>query len=383
MNWLICVNSGNMALNYPLKNLYELSVVIETMLIFYIGSPNSIEAVMRILGIETSCDETGIAIFDDEKGLLAHELYSQVKLHADYGGVVPELASRDHVKKTIPLITATLAAAGLTPDDLDGVAYTAGPGLVGALLVGATIGRSLAYAWDLPAVAVHHMEGHLLAPMLEDNAPEFPFVALLVSGGHTMMVDVRGIGDYQILGESVDDAAGEAFDKTAKMMGLDYPGGPLLSKMAEQGTPGRFKFPRPMTDRPGLDFSFSGLKTFAANTIRGNDDDPQTRADIAYAFQDAVVDTLAIKCKRALKQTGYKRLVIAGGVSANKSLRQQLETLMKGMHGEVFYPRTEFCTDNGAMIAYAGMQRLKNNELMDLGVKVYPRWPIDQLKPVA
>lgn len=383
MNWLICVNSGNMALNSPLTNLHELSVVIETILIFHIGSPNSIEAVMRILGIETSCDETGIAIFDDEKGLLAHELYSQVKLHADYGGVVPELASRDHVKKTIPLITATLAAAGLTPDDLDGVAYTAGPGLVGALLVGATIGRSLAYAWDLPAVAVHHMEGHLLAPMLEDNAPEFPFVALLVSGGHTMMVDVRGIGDYQILGESVDDAAGEAFDKTAKMMGLDYPGGPLLSKMAEQGTPGRFKFPRPMTDRPGLDFSFSGLKTFAANTIRGNDDDPQTRADIAYAFQDAVVDTLAIKCKRALKQTGYKRLVIAGGVSANKSLRQQLETLMKGMHGEVFYPRTEFCTDNGAMIAYAGMQRLKNNELMDLGVKVYPRWPIDHLKPIS
>ncbi len=382
MNWLICVNSGNMALNYPLINLYELSVVIETRLIFLIRSPNSIEAVMRILGIETSCDETGIAIFDDEKGLLAHELYSQVKLHADYGGVVPELASRDHVKKTIPLITATLAAAGLTPDDLDGVAYTAGPGLVGALLVGATIGRSLAYAWDLPAVAVHHMEGHLLAPMLEDNPPEFPFVALLVSGGHTMMVDVRGIGDYQILGESVDDAAGEAFDKTAKMMGLDYPGGPRLSKMAEQGTPGRFKFPRPMTDRPGLDFSFSGLKTFAANTIRGNDDDPQTRADIAYAFQDAVVDTLAIKCKRALKQTGYKSLVIAGGVSANKSLRQQLETMMKGMRGQVFYPRTEFCTDNGAMIAYAGMQRLKNNEMMDLGVKVYPRWPIDQLKPV-
>ncbi|MCD9522901.1 tRNA (adenosine(37)-N6)-threonylcarbamoyltransferase complex transferase subunit TsaD [Photobacterium carnosum] len=338
---------------------------------------------MRILGIETSCDETGIAIFDDEKGLLAHELYSQVKLHADYGGVVPELASRDHVKKTIPLIIATLAAAGLTPEDLDGVAYTAGPGLVGALLVGATIGRSLAYAWDLPAVAVHHMEGHLLAPMLEDNPPEFPFVALLVSGGHTMMVDVRGIGDYKILGESVDDAAGEAFDKTAKMMGLDYPGGPRLSKMAEQGTPGRFKFPRPMTDRPGLDFSFSGLKTFAANTIRGNDDDPQTRADIAYAFQDAVVDTLAIKCKRALKQTGYKRLVIAGGVSANQALRQQLEIMMKGMHGQVFYPRTEFCTDNGAMIAYAGMQRLKNHESMDLGVKVYPRWPIDQLQPIA
>ncbi|HIF9514208.1 TPA: tRNA (adenosine(37)-N6)-threonylcarbamoyltransferase complex transferase subunit TsaD [Photobacterium damselae] len=337
---------------------------------------------MRILGIETSCDETGIAIFDDEKGLLAHELYSQVKLHADYGGVVPELASRDHVKKTIPLVKAALKSAGLTPADLDGVAYTAGPGLVGALLVGATIGRSLAYAWDLPAVAVHHMEGHLLAPMLEENAPEFPFVALLVSGGHTMMVEVKGIGEYQILGESIDDAAGEAFDKTAKLMGLDYPGGPLLSKMAENGTPGRFAFPRPMTDRPGLDFSFSGLKTFAANTIRSNGDDEQTRADIAFAFQEAVVDTLAIKCKRALKQTGLKRLVIAGGVSANKYLRQELEKLMKGMKGEVFYPRTEFCTDNGAMIAYAGMQRLKNKELMDLGVKAFPRWPIDQLKPI-
>ncbi|WP_188008300.1 tRNA (adenosine(37)-N6)-threonylcarbamoyltransferase complex transferase subunit TsaD [Photobacterium damselae] len=337
---------------------------------------------MRILGIETSCDETGIAIFDDEKGLLAHELYSQVKLHADYGGVVPELASRDHVKKTIPLVKAALKSAGLTPADLDGVAYTAGPGLVGALLVGATIGRSLAYAWDLPAVAVHHMEGHLLAPMLEENAPEFPFVALLVSGGHTMMVEVKGIGEYQILGESIDDAAGEAFDKTAKLMGLDYPGGPLLSKMAENGTPGRFTFPRPMTDRPGLDFSFSGLKTFAANTIRSNGDDEQTRADIAFAFQEAVVDTLAIKCKRALKQTGLKRLVIAGGVSANKYLRQELEKLMKGMKGEVFYPRTEFCTDNGAMIAYAGMQRLKNKELMELGVKAFPRWPIDQLKPI-
>ncbi|MDP2532067.1 tRNA (adenosine(37)-N6)-threonylcarbamoyltransferase complex transferase subunit TsaD [Photobacterium damselae subsp. piscicida] len=337
---------------------------------------------MRILGIETSCDETGIAIFDDEKGLLAHELYSQVKLHADYGGVVPELASRDHVKKTIPLVKAALKSAGLTPANLDGVAYTAGPGLVGALLVGATIGRSLAYAWDLPAVAVHHMEGHLLAPMLEENAPEFPFVALLVSGGHTMMVEVKGIGEYQILGESIDDAAGEAFDKTAKLMGLDYPGGPLLSKMAENGTPGRFTFPRPMTDRPGLDFSFSGLKTFAANTIRSNGDDEQTRADIAFAFQEAVVDTLAIKCKRALKQTGLKRLVIAGGVSANKYLRQELETLMKGMKGEVFYPRTEFCTDNGAMIAYAGMQRLKNKELMDMGVKAFPRWPIDQLKPI-
>ncbi|WP_300175481.1 tRNA (adenosine(37)-N6)-threonylcarbamoyltransferase complex transferase subunit TsaD [uncultured Aliivibrio sp.] len=338
---------------------------------------------MRILGIETSCDETGVAIYDDEKGLLAHQLYSQVKLHADYGGVVPELASRDHVKKTIPLIQAALNDAGMTKDDIDGIAYTAGPGLVGALLVGSTIGRSIAYAWDVPAIPVHHMEGHLLAPMLEDTPPEYPFVALLVSGGHTMMVEVKGIGEYQILGESVDDAAGEAFDKTAKLMGLDYPGGPLLSKLAESGTKGRFKFPRPMTDRPGLDFSFSGLKTFAANTIRANDDDLQTRADIAFAFQEAVADTLAIKCRRALKQTGMKRLVMAGGVSANTYLRHELEAMMKKIGGEVFYPRTEFCTDNGAMIAYAGMQRLKNGETTDLAVQAKPRWPIDQLKPIA
>ncbi|MDN3699461.1 MULTISPECIES: tRNA (adenosine(37)-N6)-threonylcarbamoyltransferase complex transferase subunit TsaD [Vibrio] len=337
---------------------------------------------MRIIGIETSCDETGIAIYDDEKGLLSHQLYSQVKLHADYGGVVPELASRDHVKKTIPLIKAALAEANLTKDDIDGVAYTAGPGLVGALLVGATIGRSMAYAWDVPAIPVHHMEGHLLAPMLEDTPPPFPFVALLVSGGHTMIVEVKGIGEYKILGESIDDAAGEAFDKTAKLMGLDYPGGPLLSRLAEKGTPGRFKFPRPMTDRPGLDMSFSGLKTFAANTIRANDDDDQTRADIAYAFQEAVCATLAIKCKRALIETGMKRIVIAGGVSANKQLRAELEALAKKMGGAVYYPRTEFCTDNGAMIAYAGMQRLKNGEVADLAVQATPRWPIDQLEPV-
>ena len=293
---------------------------------------------MRILGIETSCDETGVAIYDDEKGLLAHQLYSQVKLHADYGGVVPELASRDHVKKTIPLIKATLAEAGLTPSDLDGVAYTAGPGLVGALLVGATIGRSLAYAWNLPAVAVHHMEGHLLAPMLEDTPPPFPFIALLVSGGHTLLVEVKAIGEYQILGESIDDAAGEAFDKTAKLMGLDYPGGPLLSKLAEKGDSARFTFPRPMTTVPGLDFSFSGLKTFTANTIAANDNDDQTRADIARAFEDAVVDTLAIKCKRALKQCHMKRLVIAGGVSANRHLRVKLEALMTSLGGEVYYP---------------------------------------------
>ncbi|RQW63096.1 tRNA (adenosine(37)-N6)-threonylcarbamoyltransferase complex transferase subunit TsaD [Vibrio viridaestus] len=337
---------------------------------------------MRILGIETSCDETGVAIYDDEKGLLSHQLYSQIKLHADYGGVVPELASRDHVKKTIPLIRAALKEANCTPSDIDGVAYTAGPGLIGALLVGATIGRSLAYAWNVPAVPVHHMEGHLLAPMLEDNPPEFPFVAVLVSGGHSMMVEVRGIGEYRILGESIDDAAGEAFDKTAKLMGLDYPGGPLLAKLAEKGTPGRFKFPRPMTDRPGLDMSFSGLKTFTANTIAANDNDEQTRADIAYAFQEAVCDTLVIKCKRALEQTGLKRIVIAGGVSANKQLRESLATLAKRIGGDVYYPRTEFCTDNGAMIAYAGMQRLKSGETADLAIQAIPRWPIDQLQPI-
>ena len=328
---------------------------------------------MRVLGIETSCDETGIAIYDDEKGL------SQVKLHADYGGVVPELASRDHVRKTVPLIQAALKEAGLSAKDIDAVAYTAGPGLVGALLVGATVGRSLAFAWDVPAIPVHHMEGHLLAPMLEDNPPEFPFVALLVSGGHTQLISVTGIGKYALLGESIDDAAGEAFDKTAKLLGLDYPGGPMLSKMASQGTEGRFVFPRPMTDRPGLDFSFSGLKTFAANTIRNNDDSEQTRADIARAFEDAVVDTLMIKCKRALDQTGFKRLVMAGGVSANRTLRAKLAEMMQKRRGEVFYARPEFCTDNGAMIAYAGMVRLNAGATADLSVSVRPRWPLAEL----
>ena len=337
---------------------------------------------MRILGIESSCDETGIAIYDDEQGLLAHQLYSQVKVHADYGGVVPELASRDHVRKTIPLIEAAFAQAGCSAADLDGIAYTAGPGLVGALLVGTSIGRSLAFGWGVPAVAVHHMEGHLLAPMLEEDKPEFPFIALLVSGGHTMMVKVAGIGEYQVLGESVDDAAGEAFDKTAKLLGLDYPGGPMLAKMAQQGVAGRFTFPRPMTDRPGLDFSFSGLKTAAANTIRKEGNDEQTKADIAHAFQTAVVDTLAIKCKRALKETGIKRLVIAGGVSANTELRQKLERMMQGMQGRVYYPRTEFCTDNGAMIAYAGMQRLKAGQHATLDMKTKPRWPLDSLEKV-
>jgi len=352
---------------------------------------------MRILGIETSCDETGIAIYDDgqgdsPEGILAHRLYSQIAVHADYGGVVPELASRDHVRKTIPLIKEVLADANLTPQDLDGVAYTAGPGLVGALLVGCSIGRSLAYGWDLPAVPVHHMEGHLLAPMLEDDVPEFPFVALLVSGGHTMLVRVDGIGAYELLGESVDDAAGEAFDKTAKLLGLDYPGGPALSKMAESGIQGRFKFPRPMTDRPGLDFSFSGLKTATATEVRKQiallDEsanklmDEQTHADIAYAFQEAVVDTLAIKCRRALEQCQLKRLVVAGGVSANTALRVKLATITKKLGGEVYYPRPEFCTDNGAMIAYAGLQRLKAGVDTDLTFKATPRWPLDTLSPI-
>ncbi|WP_406664155.1 tRNA (adenosine(37)-N6)-threonylcarbamoyltransferase complex transferase subunit TsaD [Gallaecimonas sp. GXIMD1310] len=337
---------------------------------------------MRVLGIETSCDETGIAIYDSEQGLLAHRLYSQVKLHADYGGVVPELASRDHVRKTLPLVKEVLAECQLDGRDLDGIAYTAGPGLVGALLVGATIGKSLAYGWNIPSVAVHHMEGHLLAPMLEDNPPAFPFVALLVSGGHTQLVAVEAIGRYRIMGESIDDAAGEAFDKTAKLLGLDYPGGPRLAALAEQGNPDRFTFPRPMTDRPGLDFSFSGLKTAAANVIRSEGNDAQTQADIARAFEQAVVDTLAIKCRRALKESGYQRLVVAGGVSANTRLRGKLEALMQSLGGEVFYARPAFCTDNGAMIALAGALRLQAEGSRELAVKVQPRWPMDTLAAI-
>jgi N6-L-threonylcarbamoyladenine synthase len=342
---------------------------------------------MKILGIETSCDETGIAIYDDIHGLIANQLYSQVKLHADYGGVVPELASRDHIRKTVPLIQAALKEAHLDSADIDGVAYTAGPGLIGALMVGASIGRALAYAWNVPAIAVHHMEGHLLAPMLEDNPPEFPFVALLVSGGHTQLISVTGIGQYELIGESIDDAAGEAFDKTAKLLGLDYPGGAKLSKLAQQGNASRFSFPRPMTDRPGLDFSFSGLKTAAANTIyqhstEGNELDSQTKADIARAFEDALVDTLLIKSRRALDQTGFNRLVIAGGVSANNTLRDKLTQLMQQRKGQVYYPRLEFCTDNGAMIAYAGMIHLKAKQYSDLAINVRPRWPLNELSVV-
>lgn len=333
--------------------------------------------IMRVLGIETSCDETGVAIYDKQQGLIAMQLHSQVELHAQYGGVVPELASRDHIRKTVPLIQAVLE--NLQASDIHGVAYTAGPGLVGALMVGAAIGRALAYAWQVPAIAVHHMEGHMLAPMLEANPPAFPFVALLVSGGHTQLIAVKGIGEYQLLGESVDDAVGEAFDKTAKLLGLDYPGGPMLARLAEQGVPGRYTFPRPMIDRPGLGLSFSGLKTFAANTIRTCADDHQTRADVARAFEDAVVETLMIKCQRALDLTGFQRLVMAGGVSANESLRASLHKMMCQRNGKIFYARPEFCTDNGAMIAYAGMVRLQGGMQSDLTVSVRPRWALEAL----
>ena len=339
---------------------------------------------MRVLGIETSCDETGVAIYDTEKGLLGHALFSQVDLHADYGGVVPELASRDHVRKLLPLVRRVMRDSATEAADLDGIAYTAGPGLVGALMVGACAGRALAYGWNLPAVAVHHMEGHLLAPMLEEKPPAFPFVALLVSGGHTQLVDVRGLGDYALMGESLDDAAGEAFDKAAKMLDLDYPGGPRLAALAERGDPQRFKFPRPMTDRPGLDFSFSGLKTYTLTTVREHalEDglpDAQTCADIAAAFQEAVVDTLVIKCRRAIKASGHKTLVIAGGVSANKLLRERLEAVLAKDGASVFYPRHEFCTDNGAMIAYAGCLRLQAGQRADLDIEVRPRWPMTEL----
>lgn len=341
---------------------------------------------MKVLGIETSCDETGIAIYDTAVGLLSHRIYSQIEVHAEYGGVVPELASRDHIRKALPLIKETLAAAKLQLSDLDGIAYTRGPGLVGALLVGACLGQSLAFGLGIPAIGVHHMEGHLLAPMLEETTPEFPFIALLVSGGHTQLVQVDGIGQYQLLGESLDDAAGEAFDKAAKMMELPYPGGPALSRLAIQGDVSRFKFPRPMTDRPGLDFSFSGLKTFTRTTILQCAKEgvlaDQDKADIAAAFQSAVVDTLTIKCKRALKQTGVKRLIIAGGVGANQQLREQLKTMTNNLGGDVYYPRPELCTDNGAMIAYAGAQRLLAGETSDLAVSVTPRWSMTELPAV-
>lgn len=325
---------------------------------------------MRILGIETSCDETAVAIYSSQGGLLAHQLYSQAKLHAQYGGVVPELASRDHVQKLTHLTQATLEQAGVT--QVDGVACTTGPGLIGALLVGASFARSLAFAWRVPYVGVNHLESHLLAPMLEPEPPSFPFLALLVSGGHTLLAEVQGLGQYQVLGETLDDAAGEAFDKTAKLLGLGYPGGPELARLAEQGQTDAYHFPRPMVDRPGLDFSFSGLKTYTLNVWQNSQQDQTTRANIAAAFQEAVVDTLFIKCKRALQQTHSTRLVVAGGVGANQLLRQRL----KQLPAQVYYPRIEFCTDNAAMVAYLGWLYLtKGVRQSSMAIEVRARWP--------
>ena len=342
---------------------------------------------MLILGLETSCDETGVALYHTERGLLAHALFSQVDIHVEYGGVVPELASRDHVRKTLPLIEEVLAQAGVSGPDIDAVAYTAGPGLVGALMVGATLARALAFGWGVPALGVHHMEGHLLAPMLEEESPDYPFVALLVSGGHTQLVRVDGIGEYKMLGESLDDAAGEAFDKAAKMLGLPYPGGPHIARLALDGDPERFDFPRPMVNRPGLDFSFSGLKTYTLNTVEDCRADgglsDKDRSDIARAFEEAVVATLVIKCRRALKQEGLKTLVIAGGVSANTNLRQTLERKLTEDGARVFYPAPVFCTDNGAMIAYAGAQRLAAGQVDTADATVRPRWPMEELPPLA
>jgi N6-L-threonylcarbamoyladenine synthase len=336
---------------------------------------------LRVLGIETSCDETGVAVYDEHAGLLAHALYSQVQLHAEFGGVVPELASRDHVRKLLPLVKKVLEDSGTEPAGIDGVAYTAGPGLIGALLVGACLGRSLAWAWGVPAVGVHHMEGHLLAPMLEDPAPAFPFIALLVSGGHTMLVEVRGLGRYRVLGETLDDAAGEAFDKTAKALGLGFPGGPQLARLAEQGGPGGLKLPRPMLNRPGLDFSFSGLKTAVVIGIRGRELDEKTRADVAWEFQQAIVETLIGKSLRAVEQTGIRRLVVAGGVGANRLLRSSLAAAARAAGVEVFYPRLEFCTDNGAMIAHAGMLRLAAGEAVTSSIEARARWDLESLRP--
>jgi N6-L-threonylcarbamoyladenine synthase len=341
---------------------------------------------MLILGLETSCDETGIALYHTERGLLSHALFSQVDIHVEYGGVVPELASRDHVRKALPLVDRVLQEANCAPTDINGVAYTAGPGLAGALMVGATLARALAWGWGVPALGVHHMEGHLLAPMLEADPPEFPFVALLVSGGHTQLVRVDAIGRYRLLGESLDDAAGEAFDKVAKMLGLPYPGGPHIARLAQSGDAARFDFPRPMVNRPGLDFSFSGLKTYTMNTIadcrREAELSEQDRCDIARAFEEAVVATLVIKCRRALRQEELKTLVIAGGVSANTHLRQALKEALAKKGARVFYPAPMFCTDNGAMIAYAGAQRLQAGQKDDADTRVRPRWPMEELPPL-
>jgi len=336
---------------------------------------------MRVLGIETSCDETGVAVYAGEGGLLAHALHSQVDMHRVHGGVVPELASRDHVRRVLPLVHEVLREAGLGIGDIEGIAYTAGPGLIGALLVGAGIAQGLACGLGLPVVGVHHMEAHLLAPLLEPDPPDFPFLALLVSGGHSLLVDVEGLGRYAVLGESLDDAAGEAFDKAAKLLGLGYPGGPAIEALARAGRADRFRFPRPMTDRPGLDFSFSGLKTFTATTVRAHAEEPDAAADIARAFSDAVVDTFVIKCRRALRQSGRRTLVVAGGVSANRMLRAALDALGGELGVSVRYPALQFCTDNGAMVAYAGWRRLVAGERASAAFTVRPRWSLSELVP--
>src|SRR5487761_338218 len=337
----------------------------------------------RVLAIESSCDESAAAVLDESQGLLAHELYSQVELHRAYGGVVPELASRDHVRRLLPLVRRALERAGTAAHQLAGVAFTAGPGLIGALLTGAALARSLAYAWQVPAVGVHHLEGHLLAPLLEPEPPPFPHVALLVSGGHTLLIEVTGIGRYRILGETRDDAAGEAFDKTAKLLGLPYPGGPELARLAQSGTPGVFQYPRPMLDRPGLELSFSGLKTAVLHSLRGRELTPKLRADVARGVEDAIVGTLAAKALRALDATGLDVLVVSGGVSANQRLRTTLTEAVGRRGGRVYYPRIEFCTDNAAMIAVAGLARLRAGESDGLAIRARAQWPLESLPPIA
>jgi N6-L-threonylcarbamoyladenine synthase len=336
---------------------------------------------MKVLGIETSCDETAAAVFDGERGLLANRVFSQIELHRAHGGVVPELASREHIERLLPMVEDALGEAGLAPQAIEGIAYTAGPGLIGALLVGACLGRALGYAWNVPVVGVHHLEGHLLAPALEPGAPDFPFVALQVSGGHTMLVEVTGVGRYRVLGETQDDAAGEAFDKTAKLLGLGYPGGPALARLAERGRDGVFVFPRPMLDRPGLDFSFSGLKTAVVVAVRGRELDEAARADVARGFESAMVETLVSKSLRALKQTGLGAVVVAGGVGANLRLREALASAVAAAGGRAYFPRPEFCTDNAAMIALAGHHRLAAGEREGLAVRARARWPLDELRP--
>jgi N6-L-threonylcarbamoyladenine synthase len=338
---------------------------------------------MRILAIESSCDESAAAILDASRGLLAHEIFSQIDLHRVFGGVVPELASRDHVRRLLPLVRTVMAKAGTEPRDLNGVAYTAGPGLIGALLTGASLARSLAYAWKVPALGVHHLEGHLLAPLLEPDPPPFPHVALLVSGGHTMLIEVRAIGRYRLLGETRDDAAGEAFDKTAKLLGLPYPGGPELARLAEGGRPGAFEFPRPMVDRPGLEFSFSGLKTAVLHAIRGREMTDALRADVAEGVQSSIVEILTIKALRALEETGLDTLVVSGGVSANSNLRARLADAARREGARVYYPRIEFCTDNAAMIAVAGLARLKAGQHDGLAIEARARWTLESLQPVV